>query len=101
MEKLFRAVDEPQPDAFIRQSVEVGRAFVADWYAKAERIPDPEECRRRVSEHMLEMLDLFDRMAGFAGDNPAMIAALAGIDPPPLIPAGCTVRAFIRMRPRR
>ena len=99
MEKLFRAVDEPQPDAFIRQSVEVGRAFVADWYAKAERIPDPEECRRRVSEHMPEMLDLFDRMAGFAGDNPAMIAALAGIDPPPLIPAGCTVRAFTQPRP--
>ena len=99
MEKLFRAVDEPQPDAFVWQSIEEGRAFVADWYAKAERIPDPEECRRRVGEHMPEMLCLFDSMAGFADDDPAMIAALAGIDPPPLIPAGCTVRAFTRPRP--
>jgi len=99
MEKLFRAVDEPVPDAFIRQSVEEGRAFVADWYAKAERIPDPEECRRRVGTHMPEMLGLFDTLAEFAGDDPTMIAALAGIDPPPLIPAGCTVRAFTRPRP--
>lgn len=99
MEKLFRAVDEPQPDAFIRQSIEEGRAFVANWYAKAERIPDPEECRRRIALHMPEILGLFDNLAGFAGDDPAMIAALAGIDPPPLIPAGCTVRAFTRPRP--
>tara|TARA_R110000868_G_scaffold289806_2_gene550066 strand:- start:138 stop:1079 length:942 start_codon:yes stop_codon:yes gene_type:complete len=99
VEKLFRAVDEPVPGAFIRQAVEEGRAFVADWYAKAERIPDPEECRRRVGAHMPELLGLFDSMTGFAGDDPAMIAALAGIDPPPLIPAGCTVRAFTRPRP--
>jgi len=99
VEKLFRAVDEPVPDAFTRQSIEEGRAFVADWYAKAERIPDQEECRRRVGAHMPELLGLFDSMAGFAGDDPAMIAALAGIDPPPLIPAGCTVRAFTRPRP--
>ncbi|WP_323796034.1 C45 family peptidase [Nisaea sp.] len=99
MEKLFRAVDEPQPGVFARQSIEEGRVFVADWYAKAERIPGPEECRRRVGEHMPEILGLFDSMAVFAGDDPAMIAALAGIDPPPLIPAGCTVRAFTRPRP--
>ncbi|MEQ8332822.1 carcinine hydrolase/isopenicillin-N N-acyltransferase family protein [Nisaea sp.] len=99
MEKLFRAVDEPQPGPFIRQAVEEGRGFVVDWYAKAECIPDPEECRRRVGTHMPEMLGLFDRMAGCAGDDPAMIAALAGIDPPPFIPAGCSVRAFTRPRP--
>lgn len=99
MEKLFGAVNEPQPGGLVRQAVEEARAFVADWYAKAERIPDPEECRRRVGTHMPEMLGLFDSMAGCAGDDPAMIAALAGIDPPPFIPAGCTVRAFTRPRP--
>lgn len=99
MEKLFRAVNEPQLSGFIQQSVEEGRAFVTDWYAKSDRIPDPEECRRRVGTHMPEMLGLFDSMTESAGDDPAMIAALAGIDPPLLIPAGCTVRAFTRPWP--
>tara|TARA_E500000318_G_scaffold17908_1_gene18444 strand:+ start:6482 stop:6901 length:420 start_codon:yes stop_codon:yes gene_type:complete len=99
MEKLFRAVNEPQLGGFIQQAVEEGRAFVTDWYAKSDHIPDPEECRRRVGTHMPEMLGLFDSMTESAGDDPAMIAALAGIDPPPLIPAGCTVRAFTRPWP--
>ncbi|MEP3112633.1 C45 family peptidase [Nisaea sp.] len=99
MEKLFRAVDEPVPGDFSRLWVDESRGFVANWYAKADHIPDPEECRRRVGAHMPEMLGLFDTLAGFAGDDPAMIAALAGIDPPPLIPAGCTVRAFTQPRP--
>lgn len=99
MEKLFRAVDEPAPGAFSRQAIEESRGFVRGWYAKAERIPSPEECRRRVSEAMPEMLPIFDTLSGVASDDPAMIAALAGIDPPPLIPAGCTVRAFARPEP--
>lgn len=99
MEKLFRAVDEPVPGAFSRRIIEETRDFVHGWYAKAERIPGPDECRRRVSEAMPEMLPIFDTLSEMAGDDPAMIAALAAIDPPPLIPAGCTVRAFAEPRP--
>ncbi|WP_193179758.1 C45 family autoproteolytic acyltransferase/hydolase [Nisaea sediminum] len=99
MEKLFRAVDEPFPGNYARQAIEESRSFVTGWYAKADRIPTPEDCRRRVAESMPEMLPVFDAMGEFSGGDPAMIAALAGIDPPPLIPAGCTVRAFTRPEP--
>ncbi|UUX50605.1 C45 family autoproteolytic acyltransferase/hydrolase [Nisaea acidiphila] len=98
MEKLFRAVDEPVPGPFSRQAIEESRDFLRGWYAKAERIPPPEECRRRVAATMPEMLPVFDILAEMAGDDPAVIAALAAIDPPPLIPAGCTVRAFTAPR---
>lgn len=99
MEKLFHALDEPQPGAFCRKTIEESRDFVAGWFGKADRVWDPEQTRRRVAEGMPEMLGIFDTCAGFAGDDPVMIAAIAGIDPPPLIPAGCTVRAFTRPRP--
>ncbi len=99
MEKLFRAVDEPIPGDFSRQWVDENRDFVAGWYAKAARIPDPEETRRRVGDAMPELLKIFDIFAHYAGDDPVMIAALAGIDPPPLIPAGCTVRAVRKPEP--
>lgn len=99
MEKLFRAVDEPVPGAFSQGAIEESRDFVRAWYAKDDRVPEPEECRRRVAEAMPELLAVFDLLAGFAGDDPAMVAALAGIDPPPLIPAGCTVRAFTAPQP--
>ncbi|WP_420404552.1 C45 family autoproteolytic acyltransferase/hydolase [Nisaea sp.] len=96
MEKLFRAVDEPVPGPFARRAIEESREFARGWYARAERIPDPDACRRRVAQDMPEMLPVFDDLAEFAGDDAAMVAALAGIDPPPLIPAGCTVRALSR-----
>jgi predicted choloylglycine hydrolase len=99
MEKLFRAIDEPVPGDFTKRAIEESRGFVRGWSAKADRIPAPDDCRRRVAEIMPELLPVFDAMAEFAAGDPAMIAAFAGIDPPPLIPAGCTVRAFTRPEP--
>ena len=93
----FRAVDEPVPGSASRDWIERDRERIRIWYGEAVRsgyeMPTPADCRRRIADAMPEILPAYDAACALAAGDPLSCVALAEVNPPPMIPAGCTIRA--------
>ena len=98
MNKTFEAIDEPLPGRASRAWIEGARPHWQACYERARAegydLPDPAECRRRIAHTMPELLGGYDAACALVPDDPLVHVSLAEVDPPPMIPAGCTVRAL-------
>lgn len=94
----FEAIDEPLPGVQSQAWIARDSSRTRSWYRSAladgYRMPTPKACRRRIAESMPELLVGYDAACALIPDHPMLQVALSEADPPPLIPAGCTVRAL-------
>jgi predicted choloylglycine hydrolase len=91
----FEAIEEPAPGERWRASFEAMWPAYREWYLKEGEAarPDVATCRRRLGEHMPELLPTYERLVELA-DGDELTARFLSLYRPPGFVVGCSQAAW-------